>query len=386
MNTDDMPVVEMRGNARERGRAYGETCRELIGNSLATWRNNLDYKSILQRELEPDKTRPRSEAEIDAYLTAFRDGSTFASAIEVWAPDLLEEVKGIAEGAGHNFEAILALQLGDEEWNFGMRRGLERPINKCTAFGLARTESVAGLAGQNLDVPQWMEGHQVLLDILPDDAPEALVFSYAGGIALNGMNAAGLGITCNGLPMLDYSPAGIPVAFVVRLILKQRDHAAAARLLRSLPHASGQNYILSSGESVACFECCGTGTAEVFADARGRVFHTNHALASSALDPHIVQSARAKQSTMARQHAMVQRLGQAQSENGLDAVKAALSSHDDAEFPVSVPYDPDNAQSLLTAGSSIYEFSVPPRLHLAAGPPCVTPYRTYDFMTAAGIS
>lgn len=379
MNTEELRVIEMRGPARARGRAYGEACRDLIASAIAAWKQNLGRVSLFLRP-EPEETRrPRSGDRIADYLAEFLRTGEFIPAIEAWAPDLLEEVRGIAEGAGLPFADVLAIQLGDEEWNFAMRRGLDRPVDKCSAFGLAGGPGRIGIAGQNLDTPMWIEGHQILLRVIPEDGPEALVFTYAGGIAMNGLNAAGIGITCNALAVMDYSAAGVPVAFVVRQVLMQRDYAAAVDLLRNLPHASGQNYILSSGDKARCFECCAAGVTEVVPDDLGRVTHTNHLLVSAHKDPRFPPTRRFNANSAARLRSLDQRLARPGQHATMADVKAALSASDDPDFPVCVPLQPGNPQSVVTGGATIYEFTVPPRLHLASGPPDVTPYRVFEF-------
>lgn len=382
MNTEELRVVDMRGQARARGRIYGETCRDLIASAISTWKQNLGRVSLILRQ-EPDETRrPRRDDQIAAYLAEFLETGDFIAAIESWAPDLLEEVRGIAEGSGLPFADVLAIQFGDEEWNFAMRRGLDRPVDKCSAFGLAGGPGRIGIAGQNLDTPMWIEGHQVLLRVIPDDGPEALVFTYAGGIAMNGVNAAGIGITCNALAVMNYAGAGVPVAFVVRQILMQTDYAAAVDLLQKLPHASGQNYILSSGDMARCFECCATGVTEVFPDDLGRVTHTNHLLVSTHKDPRFPPTKLFNANSSARLRSLDQRLARPGHHASLDEVRAALSAKDDPDFPVCVPYQPGNPQSVLTAGSTIFEFTVPPKLHVASGPPDVTEFRTFEFSGA----
>src|SRR6266536_299523 len=96
-------IVECRGGGRERGRAHGEALRAQIGALLERW--DADVAARLQR--------PPAE------LVAALVGTTgFVAAIRRHTPDLMEEVHGIAEGAGVGFERVLALNLMDEEWWF----------------------------------------------------------------------------------------------------------------------------------------------------------------------------------------------------------------------------------------------------------------------------
>ena len=94
-------IVECRGNGRERGHAHGEALRERIAALLERW--DADVAARVDRG--------------PAALVAELVGATgFVAAIERHTPDLLEEVRGIAEAAGVAFERVLALNLMDEEW------------------------------------------------------------------------------------------------------------------------------------------------------------------------------------------------------------------------------------------------------------------------------
>src|SRR5436305_701694 len=75
-------------------------------------------------------------------------------------------------------------------------------------------------------------------------APEAFVLTQAGCVGLNGVNARSVAVCTNALWQLDGSRAGLPVAFVVRGLLRQRSADEAAAFLRRVRHASGQNYVI----------------------------------------------------------------------------------------------------------------------------------------------
>jgi len=377
MKTADIPLIELSGTPRERGRIYGETAKALIARVVEAWRQDLgNYKvgSISVANSDPD-----------SYLDQFLSQTNYISAIETWAPDLWQEVQGIAEGAEQHIDNILGLQLIDEEWVFGLHHGLDKPTTKCTAFGVPDQAQGMSYAGQNMDIPSWVEGHQVLLRAMPTaTAPEALVFSIAGSIGLNGVNASGLGVTCNALPQLASARDGLPVLFIIRSILEKNTIDQAEQFLREIPHASGQNYILSSRQEIRCLECSG-GRVDRYAPKhqQGRVFHTNHVLINPD-SSEVAELVDAKpNSSRARLHSIETRLGNLSKRISLDDVKTALSAHDDPDNPVSRVINPQNVASSIgyTAGSSIYELCDPPRLHLAAGPPCETEFKVFDFKT-----
>ena len=107
MITDLMPVIELNGSPRERGRIHGEEVRQVIDGLLRAW-----YEDLGSFGLEGQSEFVNDPEE---YLKEFLSESSYMKSIKRWAPDLLEEVRGIAEGAGQSFETMLAFQLLDEE-------------------------------------------------------------------------------------------------------------------------------------------------------------------------------------------------------------------------------------------------------------------------------
>lgn len=379
MKTSEIPIIELSGTSRERGRLYGETAKPLIAQVVEAWREGLGNYS--QGNASVKNKNP------DAYLDAFFLQTDFMHSIQQWAPSLLEEVRGIAEGAGQDFQTLLGLQLMDEEWIFGLRHSLAKPSHKCTAFGVPNQECGISFAGQNMDIPSWVEGTQVLLRVMPtDDSPEALVFAFAGSIGLNGLNASALGITCNTLSQLNYASDGLPVSFIVRSILQRHSMNEAEQFLCTIKHASGQNYILSSPGDMRCLECCGTSVVRYAPEEyQGRVFHSNHPLVNQDKNDLLPPDKKRNKNTVARLDSIRNRLGDMSREMALEDIKAALAAHDDHENPVSRQINPNNVSNSIgyTAGSSIYELGATPRLHLAAGPPCETDFETFEFIMAS---
>ena len=371
MKTPDMPLIHLTGDARQRGLHYGKIAADLIGRNLQSWLGDLGGFSRRMGQT--------SAVDTEGYLQEFYSSTQYLEAIEQWSPELLEEIRGIAEGAGQPFLQVLGLQLMDEEWLFGLRRGLARPSSKCSAFGVHQGTSKGTFAGQNMDIPSWSDGRQVLLRVRTA-ATDAYVFSIAGHIGLNGLNRHALGITCNTLAQLTYATDGLPVTFIVRSVLAKHSLDEAEDFLRSIQHASGQNYILSSREGVRCFECCGSSVRRFTPkQTPERVFHSNHPLVNRDTSELAPAVAHRLTNSQARYDSLVKQLGDGTV--NLSQVKAALAAHDDPGNPVSRALTKENRSNSIgfTAGASIYDYRQPLRLHLASGPPCETEFKVFEF-------
>ena len=85
---------------------------------------------------------------------------TSCRSIETQTPSLLDEVRGLADGAGLSFGDALAFQLVDEQWCWTTRRRAEH--EHCSTLGVAM-DGAPTLVAQNLDLPVWWEGLQTVL-------------------------------------------------------------------------------------------------------------------------------------------------------------------------------------------------------------------------------
>ena len=258
-----LPVVELAGTGRQRGEAHGESLRELVREAVDRWTENV---------------LARAPVGAEAYLTELVDNSGYRRAINAYAPDLGAEVAGIAAAAGANERHVLGLSLMDEEW--WLRSVLARP-HHCTSVARCASNGEPALVAQNMDLPAWLDGLQVLLDVSPTSAaPRALVPSHAGMIGLNALNEHGVGIAVNALPQLPARADGLPVAVVIRLLAAQRDLASAVAVAQQIEHATGQNYTIGDRNGVVSMECSAAGATR-YNPGGPAIAHSNHPLASA---------------------------------------------------------------------------------------------------------
>jgi len=374
---DNIQVITLTGTPRQRGQIHGETLRTKIQDIISVWKDLLSK----QYKIDPDK-----------YIEEFVENTHFKSAIEKWTPGLLEEVKGIAESANIDYKTFFAYQLGDEEWWFGRNRryGIKLPERKnCSALGVFGQEDLPVMMAQNMDLPGYTDGHQVLLHIKHENSGvESFVFTFSGYISTTGMNNHGIGICCNTLLQLDQRADGLPVAYIVRGVLEQKTYADAVKFIHAVKHASGQNYTIGGPEEAASFECSANKVSR-FIPYKGakRVYHTNHPLVND--DQGIYTELLNKFSSNAgrrsgpsnseiRLKALEKRIKDPAKRITIDTIKETLSSHDDPRNPVC--NDRREGGGGLTAGCPVMVLSPDdPVLHIAPGPPCSTPFTTLKF-------
>ncbi|HLQ37853.1 MAG TPA: C45 family peptidase, partial [Planctomycetota bacterium] len=264
-------------------------------------------------------------------------------------------------------------QLIDEMW-------AQMPLlfaHKCTTVGVDRDGDRPAFVAQNMDLPRWMHAYPTVLRIrYPDRELQSLVVTVPGVVGANGINDHRVAVCVNTVLQIRACRDGLPVAFVVRGLLEQPDHAAALAFLQQVPHASGQAYTVGGPDTAPCFECSAGRKVrfEPFADAH-RTWHTNHPLVSDDWSEiwlaHLAGTGKqpgelpfvcprfATAAEQLREGAAVD----------VDKVKALLAS----KAPAGPICNPG------TYVCTVMVLGAAPELHIAPGPPDRTPFQTLTF-------
>lgn len=233
MNSLSLPVVELRGSATERGKQYGEAAKDLIHTSIGHYENAVGEATGLTW----NKVLDRSAQWVD---TCRR-----------YAPELMEEIDGIAQGAGVDALEILTLNARGEiiyDSSFAGPADAEEPVlDGCSTFSLTRGASGDGhvYAGQNWD---WLHGSSetvMILRIVQDPKPTIIMQVEAGQIGRQGANSAGLALNANGLGGRFDDTIGVPQAFIRRRVLDSAGLLEAMRVLKQAPQHIASNALVT---------------------------------------------------------------------------------------------------------------------------------------------
>ncbi|MFJ3673274.1 C45 family autoproteolytic acyltransferase/hydrolase [Streptomyces sp. NPDC090106] len=340
--TASPPVLDCAGSGLEIGRAHGEQARDAVRQALERWR---------ERTAGP---AGRSSA------AALVGASPLLDTVRRLTPAIADELRGIAEGAGVPFADVVAYNCMDEQW--WMQR--HDRLHGCSVIGA--WTAAGGHLTQNMDLPPFMDGSQVVLRVRPDDGPAQLLLSAAGLVGLTGVNEHGVAVCVNTLGMLRTDPRGLPVAAVIRSALGHRTRTEAVAFLHRVPHASGQHYAVGDGDGLDSLECSAGGTVQVPASVPGgvRLAHTNHPLTSGDLDPdalrEVDQEGRLRDSR-ARLRFLADRLGSTTTRSGAEALLA------DDTVPIRMPGT--GGLPLRTFGTVSYRLGEHPHARFRLGGP-----------------
>ena len=363
-------VVRLCGSPYERGRQHGKELRQEIARKVDLWKKDL---------------QEQSKGDPDRLLQKFLGETNFLPAIRKWTPELLDEIRGIAAGSGQPYPTMLAYQLVDELWVY-IDKG---DAQHCSSLGVIRSGSHPAFVAQNMDLPKFLDGSQVVLHIAEDSGhPEQLVFTSAGLIAANGMNNRSIAITCNTLIQLSAAPDGLPVACVVRGVLARTSGSEVLDFVKAVKHASGQNYIIGIGDRVYDLEASAGKVAEFRPVPDGSiVYHTNHPLANSDLKPWHqawMQSLNPgmKSNSEVRLSALATRLRMPASAIGEQVIKETLQSRDSKDHPICRTVG--DSGGVFSFGATIMTLSDKPYLQVTMGPPDTNKFLRVEFSSARG--
>jgi predicted choloylglycine hydrolase len=340
----------------------------------------LQHGKLLKKEIAEIVTRWKANTtaelgkDANQVLLEFFQYANFNEAIKKWTPDLYEEVKGIAEGAEQSFNDIMVLNLLDEFWVY--QNNLSN--HHCSGMGVPAINGNSSYIAQNMDIESYTDGYQILLRLKRNDKrPEQFILTHPGVIGLNGMNEKGIGACMNTLMQLKASATGLPVAFIVRRILNSTDKDDVLEFIQTVPHASGQNYIIGIRDEVYDFEASSNKVVRFDPkNTNGTIYHTNHPLANDDVKEWFAFNT-TKSNSHVRLSAVQKRVKDIAVVDD-NIIKDALRSKDDKDNPVCRA--PKNG--VFTFVSVIMTLSGIPSLQVTAGPPDESDYKKVEFTKA----
>lgn len=217
----------------------------------------------------------------------------FRKATEEALPNVLEEMRGCAEGAGIAFEDLFLMSV--EELLYEEVRGQCSPATQnrgegkakgCSDLAAAPPATVDGHVwlAHNNDLGRSTQEHLFVTHFRVKGEPEILAVTVGGLYISIGINDAGISLTGNQLTAND-SRVGVPRLLMVRDILARTSFESALKAALLPERASSYNNIVAArtGEIV---DVEGSATSYELLDAEqqgGTVVHTNHYIAPAML-------------------------------------------------------------------------------------------------------
>lgn len=343
--------ITISGRPFERGRAHGSKAGAEVRTNCAITYARLAACDGLRRDDVHAAREPLDEA------------------LAAHFPDLVEEMDGIAAGAGLDRDDVLTLNAFPDIalWN------------SCTTAIVRTGSGGQPLLFQNNDAFAAYGDTMLVLHVL--GGPSHTSVTYAGMVGESGINEHGLAVAGNSLCTRHGGP-GVPFIALIRKVLEQPTVAEAIALIQTIPRAAGMAYALVDAHGDAAY-------LETSADRVGQLqvgdwtAHTNHSLL-----PELRDAERATEGFLARSRARLEAardvLGRAAADEGLgqaakpsrDVLERLARNH--AHGRDSVCQHVGSDENPHTAWRTLYSIVVDPvegSVHLADGLPCEHAFR-----------
>lgn len=251
----ELPVIEASGTPYEIGYTHGSRAKEQIAVNIGVYKAMfMEYAGI-------------------GWEKAKKTAESFEGAIRDFNPKYLDEIRGIADGSGFEYEEILALNVRSEL----VFQGTNLTTDGCTSMAVTADRSRDGnnYIGQNWDWKAKIQDGVILLKIRQEGMPDISVMTEAGIIGKIGCNSAGIGLCFNALSV-DDTPHGVPLHIILRAILEQDDFTEAMEVVTQNEIGCPANIMIAGkyGEAID-FEV-GIGDFDAFYPSDGLLVHTNH--------------------------------------------------------------------------------------------------------------
>lgn len=343
----NLKQFEATGSHLEVGAAIGRRFAGQINRALETYR-------LLQERILPYHRTPEGQARYQRLLELH----------QVRFPDYLEELEGLAQGAGRPFEDLFLTNMRGEYQTF-LQRSDVRGCSDCVLV----TDDVA-LIGHNEDGSPTFRDNMYIVHVRVEGKPDFTALSYPGFLCGNafGFNSEGVCFSVDSVRPRDVQ-VGVGRHFVARSLLEALSLDDAIERASVSGQASGFSYTIGSVHErrVVTVEVA-PGMHQV-REIHGGYFHANHYLELTDIVQIVAPSSQAR---VGRANRLLQ--------NGLpkdaSGILAILGDQANARYPIyRTATPPDNSVTFCTA---LFDLNVR-QLRIYTGHPTRAPKGVIEF-------
>lgn len=306
------PTIELKGDAKTRGKIYGEKAKGAIERNIAFYSKFFEISAGISWQKAQELSK------------------RFLPVIEKYSPEAIEEMQGVAEGSGREFGEILTLNCRSEV--------LFAKADACSCVMIPAEKGLGGdvYMGQTWDWLSSAVGNSVVLKIFKENSPTILMVCEAGLIGGKGLNSEGLGI-CLNATSVGKGRVGMPLHLLMRNVLEAGLPSEAIKAVSAVPRAGSGTFNIATRNNYEMIIEFSPDNFDVIMSAGEPLIHTNHYLS-----PLFREKDAAKHfipSTFTRFNTMKKYLKAHQEKMGEKELFALLSNHDN--YPESICYHAD---------------------------------------------
>ncbi len=343
------------GSYREVGRQHGEALRESIQKHLELVFDLAAKKSNVQKS------------------KALKIAGTFAPHISQYAPGFLEELNGLAEGAGITINEALLLQVRQEVVNLARCGG----DFECTSYAITPEYTADGkmYVGQNADLAGDFESFTNVVTFAVGQKPKIMMVVPAGQLSFNGISSEGIGVDANFLRCNGWKK-GFPRYLITRLAAEQPTFEAACAKIESLEErASSRNILVSDYRgNIANYEITATDCARIKGD--GFFVHSNHFVDQRMSSLYETNTMDEMQNSMQRKNRLGRLIEENRGKIDVRMIKSFLRDHENGNNSICAH---EYARGVYHTFTSLISNLTDLEITVAKGTPCKSEYATYEF-------
>jgi isopenicillin-N N-acyltransferase-like protein len=251
-------VLEVSGEAHDRGFQYGAICKKNLSQLVPIWYSIYQSFNISKEQI-------------------MRDARKLFPFIEEYSPEIADEMKGTAEGAEVQLEEIVMITAFCEMF---YPRAFS---SSCTSFAVTKNASAdkRSYIGQTNDEAEslWMGGESYVLVLFRrPSGPSVLTYTYAGVPVDLGINSDGIGLCSTAVTCEDIR-LGVPRMILSREVLHQRTLTDAIGAVTRAKRANSLHFLIAGGSGEIC-DIEGTPSQFDYFYFKDTLAHTNHFLSS----------------------------------------------------------------------------------------------------------
>jgi isopenicillin-N N-acyltransferase-like protein len=258
-------------------------------------------------------------------------GEAALGRIEEFAPDLAEEIRGIAGGAGVPASHLGAVNARTEILAIAARSIGTAPPSECSAVVCLGDDGAEPVAMQTWDWYPELADNWLEWTITHPDGRRVVTVTEYGIVGKIGVNAYGVGLLLNILHhRADGAGMGVPVHVVARHILDTAPNVHSGLMLAASARVSASSTITlvaarRAGKTAISTELWPGGPGHALPTPDGLLVHTNHFLSEPArlgdLKPHEAPD------TLVRYEVLRRRLHRYGGNASADQILAVLADH-----------------------------------------------------------
>jgi isopenicillin-N N-acyltransferase-like protein len=360
-NKRRIKVIETSGSYYDMGFQYGAACPEEINKMLDITTNVFGGRK---------ETIALAQKYVPLYLPP----------TEEYAPEIVSEMKGIADGANVGFNEIFLINC-----HYEMGEMLDASLKPagCTSFAASGEATKNGelIIGQNVDVFQSLKDVMVLLKRNPTKGPEFLTVTPAGSVGLLGLNSRGIGLNINMLIGKDtMSPkSGVPFFIINRKVLSCESISEAIQTIALAKRASDANYLLANDTGDIIDIEAIVDDLDIHHPEREFITHANHfeteRFKSTDLVPIIVPC------SYIRSHRLATLMEKQWGSLSIEVMMELLQDHNNYPNSLCAHPDPKASAPEGLGGEtvvSIISYLKGRKAYITLGPPCENEYIEYE--------